>query len=171
MPNLKDFPPDQIQKLLANSFNLRGPCSPFIPIAIPLAPVLHPALPPQMGGLLTRPPMPAPIFFQQGQRSRFPLRPPIAGSPAPLLHHPFLPPPTPAFVQLHGHHPPPDIDRLRDMLTARLEAEQPHSQQFDPYLGSWMSPREQILILQYQMRSISAGNPYVEVGKNLYSCC
>lgn len=127
-------------------------------------------------GLLVVPPGP-PMPY-----SRFAAPPPpLLSSLTPLnssshLQKPFPVPPKVSFLspmqQLQSQHQffpqfprpsPLDPSRLPEILSARIEAEQPDKASFDPRFGAWMSPQDQLLVLNCQIRSLNVSNPYVEV--------
>ena len=56
-----------------------------------------------------------------------------------------------------------DSTKLFELLVMRIESEQPSTTSFDPRRGSWMSPQDQLHVLNYQLRSLNVANPYVEV--------
>ncbi|KAL5106365.1 hypothetical protein TcWFU_008130 [Taenia crassiceps] len=168
------LPPEQVQNLLLSSKGTVPPQQHFFP-----------KMPPQRlqstqprSGLLVVPPGPSMSY------SRFSAPPPpLLSSLTPLTSSsqlqkpfpvspkvPFLPPmqqpqqlqPQHQFFPQFLRPPPLDPPRLSDILSARIEAEQPEKASFDPRFGSWMSPQDQLLVLNCQLRSLNVGNPYVE---------
>uniref|UniRef100_A0A5K3F9M0 PAT1 domain-containing protein n=1 Tax=Mesocestoides corti TaxID=53468 RepID=A0A5K3F9M0_MESCO len=150
----------ELHKLLSSRFGLVRPQQ-ILPGPSPLAAALRgaPPMPPRVGPL-SRPTTPQLIC---PRLTAPPLIPPHS-----LLLRPFVPlphPPKSPFTFAHHQIPhlaPLDTIRIQDVLTARFEADQPDPSDVDPRKGSWMSPHEQLVVLNYQVRSLSVGNPYVE---------
>ncbi|VDN44714.1 unnamed protein product, partial [Dibothriocephalus latus] len=63
---------------------------------------------------------------------------------------------------LNGYHvrPPVDLSKAEEVLLNRDSEEE--EEEFDPNSGSWMTPRERMLVLHFQSRSLTVSNPYVE---------
>ncbi|KAL5969991.1 hypothetical protein TSMEX_002311, partial [Taenia solium] len=165
-------PPEQLQKLLLGYKGATPPQQHFFPNNTHLQ-RLQPTQ--TRSGLLVVPPGP-PMPY-----SRFAAPPPpLLSSLTPLtssghLQKPFPVSPKVSFLsptqQLQPQHQffpqflrpsPLDPSRLSDILSARIEAEQPDRASFDPRFGAWMSPQDQLLILNCQLRSLNVSNPYVE---------
>ncbi|VDM25482.1 unnamed protein product [Hydatigera taeniaeformis] len=169
-------PSEQLQKLLHATKGVVSPQHHFF--NMPVTTSLQKVQPtPSRNGFFMVPSGPSTSY------SRFAAPPPPLFSSLPHLtssvhlQKPFPMPPKVSFLppmqQLHPQHPlfaqfsppsPLDPSRLSDILFARIEAEQPDKASFDPRFGAWMSPQDQLLVLNCQLRSLNVANPYVEVG-------
>uniref|UniRef100_A0A0X3NQS7 Uncharacterized protein n=2 Tax=Schistocephalus solidus TaxID=70667 RepID=A0A0X3NQS7_SCHSO len=181
---LKNIPPEQLQNLLTN-FRFFGPYN------RPLGPRPPPfSIPPPPSALGFRLPVPAllPIRcspFQAPPTSTpptmsasglLPFSPMTAGPlpvPFPSLPMPNHMPPFKAVLKappqpiLNGRHirPPVDLSNAEEVLFHRdstIPVTDDEEEDFDPKIGSWMTPRERMLVLHFQSRSLTVSNPYVE---------
>uniref|UniRef100_A0A915EYN1 Uncharacterized protein n=1 Tax=Echinococcus canadensis TaxID=519352 RepID=A0A915EYN1_9CEST len=170
------LPPEQLQKLLLSSKGVVPPQRHFLPNNMSLSMPLQRLQPMQpRSGLLATPPGPPMPYLRFTSPP-----PPLLSSSTPLtsschLQKPFpmlpkvsFPSPMQQLQPQHQFFPqfsrpsPLDASRLSDILSARIEAEQPDKMSFDPRFGAWMSPQDQLLVLNCQLRSLNVGNPYVE---------
>ncbi|KAL7057755.1 hypothetical protein AAHC03_016782 [Spirometra sp. Aus1] len=178
----KNIPPDQLQGLLT-SFR------PFSPYNRPVVPRLPPfSVPPPPSSLGFRLPVPALLPMRCVPFQAPPTSPPAMSTPGLLPLSPMptgpLPVPFPSVPLpnhmpplktvfkppqpiLNGRHlrPPVDLSKTEEVLLNRdssVLVTEEEEEEFDPKSGSWMTPRERMLVLHFQSRSLTVSNPYVE---------